>query len=130
MLFTKGLLLAFLLLPRTGHAEDQSPSPSYQTESDVLYRTGAGLNEYAKERCRLDVYHPADHKDFATVVWFHGGGLTGGNRSVPEGLKQQGIAIVAANYRLSPQAKSPAAASERSCRRASSAASVWGGTGR
>jgi acetyl esterase/lipase len=104
------LLLACLCLlwPGEGYSEEQTPTPVYQTESDIPYRTGDGLSEYQKERCRLDVYHPTDRKDFPTVVWFHGGGLTGGNRSVPEGLQKQGIAIVAANYRLSPQVKAPA----------------------
>ena len=107
--YLRGLLVAclFLLLPRAGHSEEAALAPSYHTESDILYRSGADLTEYAKARCRLDVYHPTDRKDFPTVVWFHGGGLTGGNRSVPEGLKKQGIAIVAANYRLSPQVKAP-----------------------
>ncbi len=106
----RGLLLACLCLlwPGAGYSEEKTPTPVYQTESNLPYRSGDGLSEYEKERCRLDVYHPADRKDFATVVWFHGGGLTGGNRSVPEGLQKQGIAIVAANYRLSPQVKSPA----------------------
>ena len=108
--FLRGLLLACLCLlwPGTGYSEEKTPNPVYQTESDIPYRTGDGLSKYEKERCRLDVYHPADRQDFATVVWFHGGGLTGGNRSVPEGLQKQGIAIVAANYRLSPQVKAPA----------------------
>jgi len=77
-------------------------------ETNILYRTGAGLNDYMRERCRLDVYYPAGTTGFATVVWFHGGGLTGGNRFVPVALKGRGIAAVAANYRLSPQAKAPA----------------------
>lgn len=108
--FLRWLLLALLCLgwPSAGFAEEKTPTLVYQTESDLPYRSGDGLSEYEKERCRLDVYHPADSKDFATVVWFHGGGLTGGNRSVPVGLQKQGIAIVAANYRLSPQVKSPA----------------------
>jgi acetyl esterase/lipase len=61
-----------------------------------------------QQRCRLDVYYPTDVKSFATVVWFHGGGLTNGNRFIPEGLKGKEIAVVAANYRLSPRVKSPA----------------------
>lgn len=80
----------------------------YATDEDVLYRAdGGGLTEYQQERCRLDVYHPLGMKDFATVVWFHGGGLTGGNKSVPERLKGQGIAVVAVNYRLYPKVKAP-----------------------
>ncbi|HSW00918.1 MAG TPA: hypothetical protein VLI39_12140 [Sedimentisphaerales bacterium] len=45
---------------------------------------------------------------FATVVWFHGGGLTGGNRHIPTGLQNQGLAVAAVNYRLSPKATCPA----------------------
>ena len=35
---------------------------------------------YKSERLKLDVYIPEGKKDFATLVWFHGGGLTGGNK--------------------------------------------------
>ncbi len=82
-------------------------APAYKTTSDILYREGEGLTDYMRQRCRLDVYYPTNVKDFATVVWFHGGGLTGGNRFVPAQLKEQGLAVVAVNYRLSPAVKSP-----------------------
>jgi acetyl esterase/lipase len=76
--------------------------------SDLSYLPeGAEATEYQRERCRLDVYHPEDQKGFATVVWFHGGGLKGGERSVPAGLKNQGIAVVAVNYRLYPKVSCP-----------------------
>ena len=61
-----------------------------------------------KEQCRLDLYHPVGQTGFATVVWFHGGGLTGGNRSVPSQLKDQGIAVAAVEYRLHPTVTCPA----------------------
>lgn len=80
----------------------------YAMEKDIAYRTGDELTEYMKQRCRLDVYYPTNQKNFSTVVWFHGGGLKNGQRFVPEELKEKGIAVVAVNYRLSPQAKSPA----------------------
>ncbi|HEY5913442.1 MAG TPA: alpha/beta hydrolase [Verrucomicrobiae bacterium] len=102
------VLLTLWLAPIAPAQQTQDRIPQYRTETNILYRTGAHLTEYTKERCRLDVYYPAGTNDFATVVWFHGGGLTGGNRSVPEALKGKGIAVVAAGYRLSPQAKSPA----------------------
>ena len=85
-----------------------SADGKYQTVSDVSYRTGKGLTEYMKQRCRLDVYHPVGRKGYSTVVWFHGGGLKAGNRSVPKQLKEQGIAVVAVNYRLHPEVKAPA----------------------
>jgi acetyl esterase/lipase len=46
-------------------------------------------------------------KNYSTAVWFHGGGLKAGKRSVPKQLKEQGIAVVAVNYRLHPKVKSP-----------------------
>ena len=53
----------------------------------------------------LDVYYPENKTGFATVVWFHGGGLTGGSKEIPEALKDKNICIVAVNYRLSPKVK-------------------------
>lgn len=79
---------------------------TYATVTDLPYREGDGLTDYARERCRLDVYHPST-KGYATVVWFHGGGLKNGKRSVPDRLKEKGIAVVAVNYRLHPKVKSP-----------------------
>jgi acetyl esterase/lipase len=61
-----------------------------------------------KERCKLDVYYPAETKDFPTVVWFHGGGMVNGSKYVPDAFKEKGMAVVAVNYRMSPYVKSPA----------------------
>jgi acetyl esterase/lipase len=100
---------SLLLQASSIHAQPApAKSQAYETESNILYRTGNDLDVYMKERCQLDLYYPVNTQDFATVVWFHGGGLTGGERSIPEGLKKQGIAIITANYRLSPKVKSPA----------------------
>lgn len=41
------------------------------------------------------------------MVWFHGGGLTGGKKAVPESLKAKGMAVVAVNYRLYPKVMAP-----------------------
>ena len=79
----------------------------YATTEDIPYRSGK-LTDYMRERCRLDVYHPKNEKDFPTVVWFHGGGLKAGKRSVPKALQGKGIAVVAVNYRLHPKVKAPA----------------------
>ena len=89
-------------------AQDAKPSAQYNTQSNILYRTGDNLTDYMKERCRLDVYHPVDKEGYPTIVWFHGGGLKGGRRFVPEALKEKDVAIVAVNYRLHPKVKSPA----------------------
>jgi acetyl esterase/lipase len=64
-------------------------------------------DKYIGEMCLLDVYYPKDLKEFPTVVWFHGGGLTGGNKALPSGLVQKGVAIVSVGYRLYPKVKCP-----------------------
>jgi acetyl esterase/lipase len=82
--------------------------------SNVPYRTGEALSEYEKQRRVLDVYLPADRKGFATLVWFHGGGLKGGSkdgpntRKVAAGLAAEGLGVVVPNYRLSPKVTYPA----------------------
>ncbi|MEM6749294.1 MAG: alpha/beta hydrolase [Planctomycetota bacterium] len=72
---------------------------------DIAYRDNDGLDHYADAQCRLDVYHPTNRPGFATVVWFHGGGLTGGERYTPSELQERGVAVVAVSYRLSPKVK-------------------------
>jgi acetyl esterase/lipase len=81
----------------------------YVTKADIPYRSEAerGADAYVKERCVLDVYYPPRGKAFATVVWFHGGGLTGGKKEIPQALQEQGIAVVGVNYRLYPKIKAP-----------------------
>ena len=53
---------------------------------------------YRKSRCRLDVRCPDGATGFPTVVWFHGGGLTGGKKNFIR--ISPAIAQVAVNYRL------------------------------
>jgi len=75
---------------------------NYVQKLDIPYRNAG--NEYALERCKLDFYYPEGVKDFVTVVWFHGGGLTGGSKSIPNELKESKVAVLAINYRLLPKA--------------------------
>lgn len=107
MTFVPFVLITFSFFQSAGAQQAEASAGEYQTAKDILYREGDGLTEYMRERCRLDVYHPTQVKQFPTVVWFHGGGLTSGKRSVPAGLKEKGIGVVAVNYRLSPRVKSP-----------------------
>ena len=99
------ILLAFLLVITAFIASAQI---TYKTENNISYRTGENLDAYMKERCKLDVYVPENVDSFTTVVWFHGGGLTAGEKSIPERLKNKKLGVVAVNYRLSPKVKSPA----------------------
>lgn len=83
---------------------------SYKLISDISYRTAEETEKdtYMSERCKLDLYYPANKKEYTTVVWFHGGGIKVGNKFIPEKLKNKNIAVVAVNYRLSPNVKNPA----------------------
>lgn len=104
--------IALTLLTGWRWNDPQPPVTSdARIEIDIPYRVEENSDDKsgtdALERCRLDLYVPTDTADFPTVVWFHGGGLTKGNKQIPDHLKNQGIAIVAPNYRLSPSAKSP-----------------------
>ncbi|HEX5151690.1 MAG TPA: alpha/beta hydrolase [Parafilimonas sp.] len=65
-------------------------------------------DDYINRQCVLDLYYPKGSKDFATIVWFHGGGLTGGQRELPQQLMNKGYAVAGVEYRLSPKAKAPA----------------------
>lgn len=73
----------------------------YRTETGVPY--SSRNDSYSKERCVMDIYHRADTAGMPVVVWFHGGGLTGGNRYIPEELKESGYVVAAVNYRLIPK---------------------------
>jgi acetyl esterase/lipase len=42
---------------------------------------------YAKQRALLDVYYPESQGTLPTIVWFHGGGLSGGEKHIPKRLK-------------------------------------------
>jgi len=85
------------------------PAPNLKNEH---YKTGDSLSDYEKERCVLDLYLPSQQKNFPTLVWFHGGGLKGGNKDgtakMAASFTKLGIAVVAANYRLSPKVTYPA----------------------
>ena len=92
-------LLLFLLCACLVQAQD-----TYRTDKDVPYISGSETDAYRLERCKLDLYYPENAKDFPTVVWFHGGGLSGGSKFIPEELKNCGLAVIAVNYRLLPKA--------------------------
>lgn len=84
-------------------------SQEYTTLSNIHYydeKTNKS-NAYINERCVLDIYVPKNTKNFSTVIWFHGGGITGGQKDIPEELKNKGIAVVGVNYRLSPKVNAP-----------------------
>lgn len=102
------IIASFLLvvLTTTGLclAEDKKTPTQYATLQNQAYRIESD-DSSLQDVCRLDLYYPKNIKSFPTIVWFHGGGLTGGKRSIPQALKQQGIAVATVDYRLSPTVK-------------------------
>lgn len=91
LLILLGLIIPFVALSAV----------TYTTRRDILYSKAA--DSYSQQRCRLDVYYPENVDTvMPVVVWFHGGGLTGGNKAIPEQLKNSGLVVVAPNYRLMP----------------------------
>ena len=94
-------LFAALTLLCTGIS---AQTAACRTETGIAYRDAAG-DGYVDSLCRLDICWPADKKGFPTVVWFHGGGLTGGRREIPKALCGKGFAVVGVDYRLAPRVK-------------------------
>jgi acetyl esterase/lipase len=95
-------LLLLFISPLVSFSQDK-----YLTKTDISYYEAKSKDAYQNERCVLDIYYPENRKDFATIVWFHGGGITGGNKELPEALKNKGYCIIGVNYRLSPKVKAP-----------------------
>ena len=81
----------------------------YKTLMNIHYYNDSinHLDSYINERCVLDIYYPTSTENYATIVWFHGGGLTGGNKEIPDELKNKGVCIVGVNYRLYPKVNAP-----------------------
>jgi len=98
-LFTTSLL---------GYTQNDTNETIYITEKEIIYREDSNLDDYMRERCRLDIYYPKNIENFNTIIWFHGGGLKAGNKFIPDQLKEQGFAVVAVNYRFYPKVKCPA----------------------
>ena len=100
-------IIVFLLLLELPAIAQQT---DYTTDSEInYYEDSINKNDpYISERCVLDLYYPKNIDSFATIVWFHGGGLKFGQKEIPEALRNQGVAIIGINYRLYPKIKAPA----------------------
>ncbi len=81
---------------------------------DLAYKSTSGLSAYEQQRARLDLYLPENVRDFPVLLWFHGGGITGGDKreamhvAIAQSLAARGVAVASVNYRLSPRATFPA----------------------
>ncbi len=78
---------------------------SYKQINDIPYYEDDMIKHgdlgYIAERCKLDVYYPEGARYAPTILFFHGGGLSTGEKFIPELLKNHGLIVVSANYRLS-----------------------------
>lgn len=106
-------VIAILLIGAVAMA--QGPV-EYKTALDIPYYSGevlAKADDYQKSQCRLDLVWPANRKGFATLLWFHGGGLEVGKKFIPPAYKnlkeyKEGrLAIIGVGYRLSPKVTFP-----------------------
>lgn len=103
-MYGKTITLFLILVFTIGNAQTL-----YKTESISYYpETIRKSDAYINAQCKINFYYPANVKNFPTVIWFHGGGLTGGNNELPTELLEQNIAVVSVGYRLAPTVKAPA----------------------
>jgi acetyl esterase/lipase len=86
-------LLSFLMAAFGAMAAD------YKFERDVQYRSD---DDYAKKMCKVDIAIPKGAKDAPVIIWFHGGGLTGGGKHIPYEIMRDGVVCVGVGYRFSP----------------------------
>ncbi len=91
-------IACLLLLAGVAHAQD------YRIERDIPYRSS---DAPAAQRCRLDIAYKPGTRHRPVIVWFHGGGLTGGERSIPRELLASDYVVVGAGYRLAPETSVP-----------------------
>lgn len=47
----------------------------------------------------LDIHYDTEKEGVPVIIWFHGGGLIGGEKEVPRALREKGYVVVAPSYR-------------------------------
>ncbi|MGC4004895.1 MAG: alpha/beta hydrolase [Pirellulales bacterium] len=106
--FASSLFFAGMMLVVPAFAAESLPA---ETRKDIPYYpenlAASGDAEYRALRVASwtsTCPSAAGDKKPPTVVWFHGGGLTGGSKDMPAGFKNQPLIFVTANYRLLPKA--------------------------
>lgn len=105
MMLRKHLSLILILVFAIYFAQTE-----YKTENNISYypENISKKDAYINSQCKLNFYYPTNVKNFSTVIWFHGGGLTGGSNELPKELLNENIAVVSVEYRLAPKVKAPA----------------------
>lgn len=76
---------------------------------DLPYLPDSEPDPYRRERCKLDVLHPADGRTgLPVLIHFHGGGFTGGEKGINDVHQLLGCVQFTVGYRLHPRATAPA----------------------
>ena len=103
----RALWLLILVALISGFARAQTEVTVFK---DLVYQT---VPDAQKPLCTLDVYAPKNAKNLPVLVWFHGGGFTGGDKATRAttalctALAGEGFVVASANYRLHPAVKFP-----------------------
>lgn len=72
----------------------------YKIVRDISYRAD---DDYSSAQCRIDIATPENSTKSHVIVWFHGGGLTGGSKHLPTELMRENAVVAGVGYRLSPK---------------------------
>ena len=102
----------FLIGDALGRSMLELLGRGHRVVRNIPYRTQG--TDYEKERCHLDLYLPENVRQAPCLVWFHGGGLTAGDKNQPEAIdvgrrmSNAGFIVAMVNYRLSPGGQYPA----------------------
>ncbi|WP_244906406.1 alpha/beta hydrolase [Jejuia pallidilutea] len=102
---TKFTIYLCFIITYFGYAQNKD----YTEIKGIKYYQDTVLSQdvYANKMCVLDIYYPLKKTNAPAVIWFHGGGLSGGDKFIPNALKEKGLIIISVNYRLHPRVKNP-----------------------
>ncbi len=80
---------------------------TYKQSNNLFYypENTPNLTDNKRKMAILDIYYPEIDKKVPVIIWFHGGGLTGGDKEIPEVLKNNEYVIVGVQYQLAPTVK-------------------------
>ena len=93
------MLMAVLTLGLSAFAQE------YKYDKDILYK--GAPDEYTEKMCRIDVAYEEGVEGRPVIVWFHGGGLTKGSRTVPKSLLKDGVVVASVGYRFVSEVSIP-----------------------
>lgn len=89
------------------HGEWREPwTPHPELYRDVAIVPYASIDNTFQN---IYIHKPVDGVNHPAVIWFHGGGLTGDERDVPNAVFDGRILVAEVRYRLSPGYPAPAA---------------------